>query len=274
MEKGVQNKRTSISINLTLIILSLIWIFPVLFLFIGSMKTRQEYNLTSFWQLPSKISWAENIKYIADYSEIFQSLANSILYGLSGSIFSITIAAFAAYGLAKLNIKRKMFWFFLIYSGTIFPFQLYLIPVFSAYQTLGLYDTRIGLILFYITICIPFSMFVLRNHFMNISNEIVEAAQIDGASKLRIFACILIPMSKAPLSVLFITQFAWCFNDLMFSLTFIKTNEMKGVMATISTFIVNTPALLVACAFVSVPIILLYTVLSENFDKGISYQSK
>lgn len=81
-------------------------------------------------------------------------------------------------------------------------------------------------------------------------------------------------MSKAPLSVVFMTQFAWCFNELMFGITFTKSNDIKPIMATISTFTSNKPAMLVACAIASVPTIALYLGLNNNFDTGISYQSK
>lgn len=268
------NRRGKISINVILCIFSIIWLIPVIYAFIGSMKTKQEYNLTFFWDLPKQINWIDNFKYIQEYSSVFQSLGNSLLYSLCGSVGAILFAIHAAYGLSTLKIKHRMLWFMIIYSGTIFPFQLYLIPVFSAYQKAGLYDTKLGLILFYIAICIPFAMFVLRNFFMEISKELVEAAKIDGASDFRILWRIFVPMAKAPLSVVFMTQFAWCFNELMFGITFTKSNEIKPIMATISTFTGHKPAMLVACAIASIPTIVLYLLLNKNFDTGMSYQSK
>jgi multiple sugar transport system permease protein len=158
---GSKGKR--ILINVVLGILSLVWIFPIVFLIIGSMKTKTEYNMTNFWQLAQRINWKENFEYIVKYSQIFHSVLNSLLYSLFGTVGAIILAVLAAYGLTKLSIKHKMFWFMIIYSGTIFPFQMYLIPVFKAYMKLNLYDTQIGLVVFYIAICIPFSMFVFRN---------------------------------------------------------------------------------------------------------------
>lgn len=268
------NRKGKILINVALSLLSLIWMLPVLLTIIGSMKEKQEYNLTFLWDLPKQINWVENFKFIQEYSKVFQSIGNSLFYSLCGAVGSTFIAILAAYGLSTLKIKHRMFWFMIIYSGTIFPFQLYLIPVFSAYQRVGLYDKRFGLILFYIAICIPFSMFVLRNFFMGISKELVEAAKIDGATDFRILWRIFIPMAKAPLSVIFMTQFAWCFNELMFGITFIKSNNIKPIMATISTFTDNKPAMLVACAIASMPTIILYLFLNKNFNSGISYQTK
>ncbi|MDO4483997.1 MAG: carbohydrate ABC transporter permease [Clostridia bacterium] len=275
MSKKLKPKqKSSKACNLILTVLSLVWVFPVLFALIGSMKTKQMYNLTSFWELPTAISWGTNLEFIAKYSNILQSVLNSLFYAFCGALGCLIIASFAAYGLTKLKIKFRMFWFMVIYSGTIFPFQMYLIPVFKAYLKIGLYDTRIGLIIFYIAICVPFAMFVMRNHFLNISNEIIESAIIDGASDSRVFFSIMLPMSKASLAVVALTQFSWCYNELMFGITFVNNNAIKPVMATLSTFTNNTPAMLTACFIVSIPTIALYLLLNKNFDTGIAYTSK
>ena len=266
--------RSSMACNIILTLMSLLWLFPVLFALIGSMKTRQVYNLTSFWELPKEISWNVNWDYTVKYSNVLLSVGNSLFYAACGAAGCLVISSFAAYGLTKLRIKHRMFWFMIIYSGTIFPFQMYLIPVFKAYLNLHLYDTRIGLIIFYIAICVPFAMFVMRNHFLNISSEIVESAIIDGASDLRVFLNIMLPMSKAPLTVVALTQFSWCYNELMFGITFVNNNAIKPIMATLSTFTSNTPAMLTACFIVSVPTITMYLLLNKNFDTGIAYTSK
>ena len=270
----VQKAKGNAACNIVLIILSLLWIFPLLFAVIGSMKTKQVYNLTNFWNMPTTISWGENFAFITKYSNILQSICNSLFYALCGSLGSLVLATLAAYGLTKLKIKHAMFWFMIIYSGTIFPFQMYLIPVFRAYLKTGLYNTRLGLIIFYIAICIPFSMFVLRNQFLNIPDEVIESATIDGASDMRTLLSILLPMSKSSLAVVALTQFSWCYNELMFGITFVNENAIKPIMSTLSTFTSNTPALLTACGIASVPTILLYLFLNKNFDSGVVYVSK
>lgn len=274
MKRAKVAQKSSTVSNVILTLLSLVWLFPIVFALIGSMKTKQMYNLTSFWELPKTISWQANMEYIAKYSKILQSMFNSLFYAFCGAIGCLIIASFAAYGLTKLKIKHRMFWFMVIYSGTIFPFQMYLIPVFKAYLKVGLYDTQIGLILFYIAICVPFAMFVMRNQFLNISNEIIESAVIDGASDSRVFFSIMLPMSKASLAVVALTQFSWCYNELMFGITFVNNNSIKPIMATLSTFTSNIPGMLTACFIVSIPTIGLYILLNKNFDTGISYTSK
>ena len=98
-------------------------------------------------------------------------------------------------------------------------------------------------------------MFVLRNHFLNIPNEIIDAARIDGAPDRRILTQVMLPMSKSSLAVVFLTQFSWCYNELMFGITFTNSNIIKPIMAALSVFTGHTPAMLTACFIVSVPTI-------------------
>lgn len=267
-------KSTKILFNCILTVLGLIWIAPLFFVILNIVKTRQEYNIGSFWSLPEGFHLMENFQTVVD-SGLFSSIGASLLYSALGAVFSVCIGLLAAYGLTHLHIKRKMFWFLFIYSGTIFPFQVYLIPIYRGYFKTGLYNTRLGMILFYTAICIPFAMFVLRNFFLGISKEICESAKIDGASTWDILIKIFVPMAKAPISIVFLSQFTWAWNDLMFGLTFTKSSDIRPIMASLSMMGKgNAPALFLACIFASIPTIILFVFLQDNFETGMAYTSK
>ena len=271
----IQKRSHKIGINGILGFMAMIWIFPVGFAVFGSLKGKQEYNLGNFWELPESFKLIENLKYINSGAEIYSGMMSSFLYAFCGSLFAVILAMLAAYAISHLEIKHRMFWFMLIYSGTIFPFQIYLIPIFKGFRSMQLYDTPRGMILFYTAICIPFSMFVLRNFFLGVSREIVEHAKIDGAKDLQILLKIFLPISKAPVSIIFLSQFTWVWNDLMFGITFTKTSTVRPVMAAISLMGKdNVPVLLTACIVVSIPTIVLFVLLQKNLEVGFAYQSK
>jgi multiple sugar transport system permease protein len=124
-------------------------------------------------------------------------------------------------------------------------------------------------------ICIPFAMFVMRNFFTGISREVLESAKIDGASSMMVLLKILVPMSVAPITVVFFTQFNWCWNELMFGITFTKSINIRPVMAMISLARSGSaPALLLASLIVSVPTLALFSLLQKNMETGLVYQSK
>jgi multiple sugar transport system permease protein len=262
-------------INFILAILGITWLFPVMFTIFGSFKGKMEYNLGNFWDFPKHNLFSENMLTAFKMVDLSNSMLSSFIYAFSGAALSLIIATSAAYAISHLNIKFKMFWFMIIYSGTIFPFQIYLIPVYKEYTQLHLYDTRLGMILFYTSICVPFIMFVLRNFFIGISKEISESARIDGCSKMQVLTRIFIPMAKAPLAIVFLSQFTWCWNDLMFGLTLTKTPGIRSVMAAISLLgKSNIPLLLTGCIVVSIPTIILFLLLQKNFESGFVYTSK
>lgn len=267
-------KSTKIIFNATLTVLGIIWLAPLFFVILNIVKTKQEFNLGNFWKLPQGVHFMENVKSVIE-TGMFASMGSSFLYSFLGAAFSVFIGLLAAFGLTHLRIRKKMFWFLFIYSGTVFPFQIYLIPIYRGYFKLGLYNTRLGMVLFYTAICIPFCMFVLRNFFLGISKEICESARIDGATNWQILTGIFIPMAKAPLSIVFLSQFTWSWNDLMFGLTFTKTSAIRPIMASISMMGKgNAPALFLACIFASIPTIILFACLQGNFEAGMAYTSK
>ncbi len=104
-----------------------------------------------------------------------------------GTVVVIIAASMAGFSIVRLRPKFNFFLFLVIYSGTLFPFQMYLIPVYRLFNTLGLYDTRMGMILIYSAICIPFSLFVYRGFYTTIPREIEEAAKLDGCGPVRSF---------------------------------------------------------------------------------------
>jgi len=262
-------------LTLILVVFAIIWVMPLLFVVLNMFKTRQEYNWGSFWAFPEHNDFIVNLRAFVNGYPILQGMMNSLIYSVLGALFSLTLGVLAAYGISHLTIRFKLFWFMIIYSGTIFPFQVYLIPIFKSYINIGLYNTKIGMILFYTAICIPFCMFVMRNTFLGINKEICESAKIEGATDLYILVKIFLPMTVASLSVLFLTQFSWAWNDLLFGLTLTKHESVKTIMSMLSVMDKNNaPLLFMACGFGSIPTIMLFSFLQKNCEKGFVYTTK
>lgn len=270
-----KTKHTKRILDVFLTVLGLIWILPILFVLFNLVKGAAEFNLGNFWDFPKSFALADNWRFANEQVNLLNGIINSLIYAVAGAGASVFLAALASFGLSVLEIRHKMFWFLFIYSGTIFPFQTYLLPIFKAYNVIGLYDTKLGMILFYAAICIPFSMFVLRNFFINVPREMLEAARVDGASDFKVFRKIYLPMGIAPASAVFLFQFTWVWSDLMFGMTFSKSETVRPVMSSVSLLIgvqQNTPAIMLAALLVSVPTIVLFFTLNKNMEKGfISY---
>jgi multiple sugar transport system permease protein len=255
-------------------IIAVFWIAPIAILAMNAFKSKTEFLMTSNLAPPSTFAILGNLAN-AWARGLSSGFVNSLIYGLVGSVGAVALAALAAYGIVRLKIPRGLFWFLLIYSGTIWPFQMYLIPLFNAYLETGMYDTQLGMIAFYIAICIPFCTFVMRGFFLTVPWEIQEAAQVDGAGSWTVFWRIMFPMARAPLILLVLIQFTWIWNDLLFGLVLSKSDSVRPVMVALVGMqgvygAQDGPTVIAATLICSAPTLILFLALQRYFVRGLT----
>ena len=209
-------------IHIILVIIGVLWLVPTLGLFFTSLLAPERFNESGWWQILSKPSLAtlDNYDKVFNTDAIVSSLWTTVLVSLGGTIFPIFIAAMAAYAFAWLDFPGRDWLFILVIAMLVVPIQMALIPIFKLYSDLNLFDTVIGLILFHTAFGLPFAIFLLRNFFIGIPRDLMEAARIDGASEIRIFLRLMLPLALPAIASLAIFQFLWTWNDLLVALTF------------------------------------------------------
>jgi multiple sugar transport system permease protein len=256
------------------IVLAALWFAPVWFSLTMADKSNSEYVKGSLWGLPRTFSIFHNMGQAWAGAGLGLGFINSVAYGVFGAALAVLVAAMASYGLVVLRPKRRLLWFVVIFSGSVLPPQLYLIPVYRMYNAVGLYNTRIGLIIFYTAWAIPFATLVLRGYFSTIPEELVGAARVDGASELRIFRSIYMPMSVSALAVVFLFQFTAIWNDLLFGLVLSSSNGVRPVMpdlfglfGTYSSSAV--PVVLSGALLAAAPTVVLFFGLQKYFLRGL-----
>lgn len=255
-------------------LLAVLWLLPIVLVLLNATKSLSDFTQGNIWALPRTFELFANMREALQMGDLGRGMLNSFLYSFLGAGISILIASLAAYGIVILRLKGGFYWFLLIYSGTVFPFQMYLVPLFKAYQGVGLYDTFAGMLLFYIAISIPFCLFLLRNYMTTIPFEIVEAARMDGFNSIGVYARIIVPMLLPPISVLLLFQFTWIWNDLIFGMTLSRSEAVRPVMAGLSSmqgmfFRSGVTTLMAGIVLTSLPTILLFFALQRNFIKGM-----
>ena len=256
------------------IALTVFWLLPLAILAMNSVKTPHEFLMTTGLTPPSTFALFGNIAR-AWGKGLSSGFVNSLIYGVVGSVCAVILSALAAYGIVRLKIPRGLFWFLLIYSGTVFPFQMYLIPLFNLYLDTGMYDTRFGMIAFYIAICIPFCTFVMRGFFLTVPWQIQEAAALDGASSWRTFWSIMFPLARAPLILLVLIQFTWIWNDLLFGLVLSKSSDVRPIMVALVGMMgvygaTDGPSVIAATLIGSAPTLILFLALQRYFIRGLT----
>jgi alpha-glucoside transport system permease protein len=209
-------------VHLVLLVVGILWLVPTFGLFITSLLTPGDFNQEGWWQVfsePSKMTF-DNYEAVFDNDTLTSALLTTVWISLGGTLLPIFIAALAAYAFAWLDFPGRDWLFILVIALLAMPLQMALIPIFSLYVDLGIFDTIFSLILFHTAFGLPFAIFLLRNFFIGIPRDLLEAARIDGASEIRIFLRLILPLGLPAIASLAIFQFLWTWNDLLVALTF------------------------------------------------------
>jgi multiple sugar transport system permease protein len=256
-----------------LIVLVALWLLPVLSSFIVSFKSSDDFVSQTWADMPTKFYFFQTLATVMKNYRLQNNLASSFLYSSVATVVVILCASMAGFSIVRLRPKFNFLLFLVIYSGTLFPFQMYLIPVYRLYNVLGLYDTRVGLVLVYSAICIPFSLFVYRGFYTTIPREIEEAAKLDGCGPMRSFWSVFLPQSLPPTAVVALFQATWIWNDLLFGMVLSRQEAIRPIMVAVATMTGyaggNIPWIMTAVIFTSIPTILLFVALRRFFIQGM-----
>ena len=261
------------------VIFALIWLFPLWITISTAVKSTPDFINNAFWLFPREFNLFQNMTQAWNSAGLGQGFVNSLIYGIAGGALAVFIAGLASYGLVVLKVPGAFTWFLVIFSGTLFPLQIYIVPLYQAYNALGLYDTQIGMVIFYTAISVPFATLVMRGFFSTIPEEIAAAARVDGGSEFGIFWRIYLPLSFSALLVVFLLQFTWIWNDLLFGLVLSNSNEIRPVMPSLSSLTgiysgASFTIVLAGALLASAPTLILFLGLQKYFLQGLTLSVK
>jgi alpha-glucoside transport system permease protein len=214
-------------VHFLLVLVGLLWLVPTLGLFLTSLFAPTDINSLGWWEIFSKPSLAtfQNYQDVWDNPAIHSAFFTTVWISLGGTILPIVVAALAGYAFAWLDFPGRDWLFVLVIALLVVPLQMALIPMFRLYGDLGIFDTVLSLVLFHTAFGLPFAIFLLRNFFIGIPKELLEAARIDGASEIRIFLRLILPLGLPAIASLAIFQFLWTWNDLLVALSLARDTQ-------------------------------------------------
>ena len=209
--------------HVILVVVGVLWLVPTLGLLPDlAARTATDVHEQGWWKIFTEPSLAtfENYRQVFDNDAITRALVDDRAVAVGGTVIPIIVAALAGYAFAWLDFPGRDWLFIAVIAMLVVPIQMALIPIFSLYYDLGIFDTVLGLILFHTAFGLPFAIFLLRNFFIGIPRDMLESARIDGASEIRIFLRLILPLGLPAIASLAIFQFLWTWNDLLVALTF------------------------------------------------------
>jgi len=221
---GVRLAKTPL--HLFMLVVGILWLLPAAGLFVTSLLPAATANARGWWHVfgnPSEVTF-DNCRHIFANSEITRALIVTAEVTIGATILPILIASLAAYALAWIEFPGRDWAFVVVVGLMVVPIQMALIPIFRLYNTLHLYDTILGLILFHTAFALPFAIFLLRNFFAGIPRDLMEAARIDGASEWRLFFKVILPLGLPAIAALAIFQVLFVWNDFLVGFTLAQRN--------------------------------------------------
>lgn len=255
-----------------LILIALIMIIPFLWMLSASIKSdREVFQMNPFVFIPENPRWSN---YVDIWTKIpfAKFVENTVFLTIVVTLLQLLTSSFAAYSFAKLHFRHKN-GLFLAYIATIaMPWQVYMVPQFIMMRKMGLNDKLLAII------CLQafsaFGVFMMKQFYEGIPDDLCEAARIDGMSEYRIYSSIMLPLSKPALSTLTIFTFVATWNDYLGPLIYLKTQEKKTIQLGLKMFISQYSSdygLIMAGSVLSlIPVLIVFLILQKYFVEGVA----
>jgi glucose/mannose transport system permease protein len=293
-----RSRRLRVFLYIFLICFALFYLLPVYALVVTGLKSFQEVNLVSMWNLPHSVNIGGFFQALfhGNISQAFERLLpsfykawvgdpangviglrqnfwNSVTLAVPATLFSAMLGSMNGYVLAKWKFRGADTLFPLLLFGMFIPYQSILIPLVKTLSKIGLYGTIPGLILVHVVYGIPITTLIFRNYYATIPNELVEAGKIDGASLLGIYRYILFPISMPGFVVVIIWQFTSIWNEFLFAVIVTYNPGVQPITVALNnlagSYIVEWNVQMAGALIAALPTLLIYIFLGPYFIRGL-----
>lgn len=272
--RGPRDFFRRLPLRLLIAIVLIIEVYPILWMLLGSFKTQSEFLNEPFWALPQ--SWD-----IVNYIEVFTAgefgkyIANSVIAVFPSLAIILIFGTAAGFALEVMVWKGRGTVLLLFLAGIMVPAQMILLPLFTIYFRTNLNGTLWPLIITYVALGMPLTVFMMATFFRSVPREIFEASTLDGASIFRSFFSIGLPLVKNALFTIGLVQFFFLWNDLLIALTFTNSSDLRTIQVGLLNFTGEYGAVQYGPTFAAISVnvlgtLLIYVFLNQQVMKGLT----
>ena len=263
---------TSALNHVILFLMAVFAIGPVLILFLNSVKTTEQIANNPF-SIPAELRF-ENYSEAYEKGNYANTVKNSVILTAGSVIGTLIVGGTGGYALAHLDIKGANVIAFYFLVGTAIPAQLYMVPLFFMWRTFGLLETHIGLIIIYCATSSPFATYLIRSYMVALPKAFIEAAKIDGASKLQVLTYVILPLSWPGFLTTGLVVGLGVWNEFLFAVTFLHHPDLKPVSTSLRAFqerfTTNWGLTNAASVMMLLPVLILFLLLQRRFIEGLT----
>ena len=269
-------KFSNLLIFLTLLVLSISNLYPLIYMFMNSIKSRTDYYVNPFSAWGLKLTWDNYLTMISQF-KILNLFKNSFIISFFTIILLLSVGIVASYAFAKLDFKWKNIIYLLVISTMFIPVQATIIPMYLFFSRLHLVNTFWSVIIMYVGMFIPEVILLMTSGFRGIPDELIEAAKLDGAGYFDVIRYVIIPMGRPAILLSVIFYFIVTWNDLFTPMILLQSMDKRTVMvalaALLSRYSGDPTFQFAGLVLASIPAILVYAIFQRFIIKGISMGS-
>ncbi|MDQ6594937.1 carbohydrate ABC transporter permease [Bacillus salipaludis] len=254
-------------------VIAIVQVYPLVWLFLFSLKTNQEVFGMSPFSLPHNPQWGNYAKaWTAGHIDVY--FFNSVLYTVIAVVLTVILASFVTFAITRMYWKWSGIVLGLFMAGYMIPLHSTLIPLFNIFKSTNLIDNPVSVILSYVAFNLPITIMILAGFYRTIPREIEEAAVMDGCSVHRIFFQITLPMTIPVLSTTVIINMIYNWNEFVFVNTFLSSDKWKTITVGVNNFVgqylTDWGAIGATLMISIIPVLIAYFILSDRIVEGIA----
>ena len=262
------------SYRIILYVTMVIWILPLAGVFLTSFRSLADINSGNYWGWPTEFALIENYTQVFTVTPMIQYFFNSLVITIPTVLGTLLLSSLAGYSLAKHRFRGNFLIFALFIAGNFVPAQILMIPVRNLTLNLGVYDTKLALILFHTAFQIGFCTFFLRGFIKELPHELVESARIEGASEFIVYWKIILPLIMPALAALAVLEFTFIWNDYFWALVLVQGDEARpvtlGIQALRGRWTASWHLISAGSIVAALPPVVLFFILQKHFITGLT----
>jgi len=252
----------------------ILWLLPLIAVALFSVRPGVDFSNGNYWGVPSSFELFTNYSMVFFESDMPRYLWNSVLITVPTVIGAVALSCMTGFALGIYRFRGNLLIFFMFIAGNFVPFQILMVPVRDLTVDVGLYNTKMGLVLFHIAFQTGFCTLFMRNFIRALPYELIEAARVEGVKEWRIFWYIVLPLMKPAIAALSVLVFTFIWNDYFWAVVLTQGPDAQPVTAGITSFngqfVAQYHLMSVGSLVAALPPVLMFFLMQRHFIAGLT----
>ena len=269
-----RSKGTQIAYQTMVPVALILWLLPLIAVASFSVRPLADFTNGNYWGMPSTFEFLTNYGRVFYDSDMPRYMLNSVLITVPTVIGAVALSCMTGFALGIYRFKGNLLIFFMFIAGNFVPFQILMVPVRDLTVSVGLYDTKLGLIMFHIAFQTGFCTLFMRNFIRALPFELIEAARVEGVAEWRIFWFVVLPLMRPAIAALSVLIFTFIWNDYFWAIVLTQGPDAQPVTAGITSFnsqyVAHYHLMSAGSIVAAVPPVVMFFMMQKHFIAGLT----